>query len=1618
MGSFDGAEICELVGLYILSILSKDYGKDGIGLYRDDGLAVFKSISGSRADRIRKSITRTFQKLGLHITIVCNLKITNFLDITFNLSDGKYYPYRKPNDCPMYIHKLSNHPPSIIKNLPASISRRIADISCDEETFNEDQNGGDPTPCGKVILLDADQPTVQITDERYRLGGTEDDATNECLWYFRGPPGTTIRLDIVALEPMTEPFIVYDGLGIETDNDQGIQLGGRHGNSFISNGRGLTCKLPTKLDDIHQETSVTMQATLQEELSIEGAIPGECGGTINLDQTSPISHFNVTNSYPSGVSASCNWYINSPPNTMIVVEFYDWQLIDDNDYLSIYDSRGRQIFYAYGKLQQAPHPVISDSSARVYFNAYYNNDVSDSYFGVKFSYIDGHNDASVLQSSGGVIELNENTTSLTVQSMYFTSTYYVENVNNYWFVTSPVGRRIKVEFHKLKAGHFYVYDSSNTSGIVSRFSNPSIMPEDRVFSQNTGTLYFQFSGTYGGVGLQFTISITDEYPVVGQQTCGGRVELDQFQDKFIFISPYYYGQSVRGETDCYWYVTSPAGKQVQLEWLDIDTSYEYVRVYDHPSSQSYPVSQFRGEFDPDLSPFVSTRGGITFMLDDYSSDTNGRGFRANVSLSDGTSVVGPGSCGGTIRLSKSMPDFTLNSPHYYQPSSYESNTYIRCYWCVHAPLGQEVELTWLDIDYKTYQVMIYDYPSSTNYIVSSIQGDIDVDISPVVSSRGGWTVQHTDKYTGKKGRGFLAEFSLRDTPNSSSATSCGGMIPLTQSSPHATFSIPYYYQSSRSSVFLNCYWYITSPSGKQVQLTVLDLETGSSERIYIYDHPTSISPSYQVSYLSGRLESPATVLSSRGGVIVRYYDYNSGYNGPGILFEARILDAMPSEVPGFCGGVIPLSTSTPRVTTTTPLYHKNSESDVTIDCWWYVRSPSGKQVEMRVHDLQTENEYVTVYDYPSSSLYQVSDLRGIVSNSTVVSTRGGFSGVFNDTSTSRNGHGYAMDVALTDELSWDSVGIDSCGQTVHLDLSSPSIVFRTPTYPVEVVNDRYICYWYFTCPYGYRISLLFNDFDIFSGSRLRVYDASSVSSTYQLAEISSSSTPGSGAIQSSSNTMTLYYNDTDWSDVTKQRGILAEASIVSSGEPTWEQVGPMSSCGSAVSLSGQDSRITLTTPDYPDVNGDYYECTWFVECPSYTTVRIDFNDFWLDSNGYLRVYDGPNTGYSVIQHSTGNLSIPDSVNSSSNVMTVYYYNNRGTSGKGASFAISCLFEVNLECDSTSMAVFLDIRQLPNGTNAEDIHFEDEDCVGIDHDTTQIVLYTRYDKCSTRVQETETSIIYSNVVTSYKPRPLPGTEITRDNILMIPVKCELDRHRLLGDSFDSKIGEIVFNETGYGDFSLRLDRYTDATFDEFAGDDEGEIILGEHLYFAVNLTTVAGLTVFFENCWATPSQYPNDAKSYNFLDNGCSEDPTMRKLYSSDPSFSKFVIDAFTFIEENTQVFIHCEVLICNDNDPSSRCSQGCKSRFRRGSRHTRGTSSTPHLISNGPLSTAHTMHAAETHNSDGSPVGMESSILIGVLACITCLIVATVAGVLYKLPARRMSNIYTIEASSEGQRKL
>ena len=54
MGSYDGAELCELTGLYILNVLSRKFGKEKIGLYRYDGLSCFQNMTGPEAERVKK----------------------------------------------------------------------------------------------------------------------------------------------------------------------------------------------------------------------------------------------------------------------------------------------------------------------------------------------------------------------------------------------------------------------------------------------------------------------------------------------------------------------------------------------------------------------------------------------------------------------------------------------------------------------------------------------------------------------------------------------------------------------------------------------------------------------------------------------------------------------------------------------------------------------------------------------------------------------------------------------------------------------------------------------------------------------------------------------------------------------------------------------------------------------------------------------------------------------------------------------------------------------------------------------------------------------------------------------------------------------------------------------------------------------------------------------------------------------------------------------------------------------------------------------------------------------------------------------------------------------------
>ena len=137
MGSFDGAEVCELVGLYILNSVATKFGKDRVGLYRGDGLILIRGTSARLADKTRKELHELFKQFDLKITAEITHQSVNFLVITLNLCDDNYLPYRKPNNDPLFIDRRSNHPPLITKQLPSSVNKRISHLSSNKEAFSK-----------------------------------------------------------------------------------------------------------------------------------------------------------------------------------------------------------------------------------------------------------------------------------------------------------------------------------------------------------------------------------------------------------------------------------------------------------------------------------------------------------------------------------------------------------------------------------------------------------------------------------------------------------------------------------------------------------------------------------------------------------------------------------------------------------------------------------------------------------------------------------------------------------------------------------------------------------------------------------------------------------------------------------------------------------------------------------------------------------------------------------------------------------------------------------------------------------------------------------------------------------------------------------------------------------------------------------------------------------------------------------------------------------------------------------------------------------------------------------------------------------------------------------------
>uniref|UniRef100_A0A8V0XCP1 Scavenger receptor cysteine-rich domain-containing protein DMBT1 n=1 Tax=Gallus gallus TaxID=9031 RepID=A0A8V0XCP1_CHICK len=455
-----------------------------------------------------------------------------------------------------------------------------------------------------------------------------------------------------------------------------------------------------------------------------------------------------------------------------------------------------------------------------------------------------------------------------------------------------------------------------------------------------------------------------------------------------------------------------------------------------------------------------------------------------------------------------------------------------------------------------------------------------------------------------------------------------------------------------------------------------------------------------------------------------------------------------------------------------------------------------------------------------------------------------------------------------------------------------------------------------------------------------------------------------------------------------------DAGVVCSGTPVFS-CAPVGArkyfCGSFLS----NSSGTIQSPFYPSNYPDNADCLWEIQVMNNYRIMLTFGSIRLQGGcqyDYIEIYDGPPSTSPLLGKICSGYNIM--YTSSSNMMTVRFrsdsrYSNRGFYADYHSFPADQ--NTALFCFPTHMRAVVERSYLQSqGYSVWNASLSDPSCRP-KITSTQVIFDIPYNSCGTRRQSNNETFTYSNVIRVFASDSI----IKRKKDLHLHVNCKMLQKTWVQAMYianDSGVTDI--DETQYGRYQVDFAFYNSSSFLLPVYDSPYYVDLNQNLFLQASLrSNDSNLVLFVDTCVASPD--PNDftTLTYDLIRSGCAKDPTYSSYYSPYPSVSRFAFNAFSFVNRYPSVYLQCELVVCRYGDYSSRCYQGCVSRFRRSAGSSQGKVS----VVIGPVQLQETPPEKRSAGDLESPVPAASShIPLAVTVAVLAAAILTVGGLLLK----------------------
>ncbi|XP_064195781.1 zona pellucida protein AX 1 [Anguilla rostrata] len=303
------------------------------------------------------------------------------------------------------------------------------------------------------------------------------------------------------------------------------------------------------------------------------------------------------------------------------------------------------------------------------------------------------------------------------------------------------------------------------------------------------------------------------------------------------------------------------------------------------------------------------------------------------------------------------------------------------------------------------------------------------------------------------------------------------------------------------------------------------------------------------------------------------------------------------------------------------------------------------------------------------------------------------------------------------------------------------------------------------------------------------------------------------------------------------------------------------------------------------------------------------------------------------------------------------------------FSLSCSFPMTMiECFSngTMTALAVKVESVPDLILSQ-LTLRDSRCKPAYSDHIFAFFSFSLNSCGTTRKFINNYMIYENEVS------LGSQKVTTAaDQYLITVSCYYGINATYTLPFSTMPNPEPVVHAALGVFMVGMQLALDSSYSVFYLDEHYPVVkyLREPLYFEVELmrTTDPQVELFLENCWATTEEERTSVPKWDIIVDGCENlaDPyhTIFHGVSADARvhfrshFKRFEVKMFSFTLDGValkgQIFVHCDVVICDVNSPTdSLCSRACMNNqnMSTASKRVRRSTENTHMeqVSSGPI---------------------------------------------------------------------